>query len=591
MFSYPLDPQYLLKNKKKIKKSLASDGSKRVAKKVAILCGSTANDIKDLCEIFLLDNGIEPTFYMSEYDQYYQDAVFGNEEFDSFAPDIIFIHTTTRNIERYFPSALSKKEDCASLLEEAKKHFGVIWDKLSRFKCPIIQNNFELPRYRIMGNRDAFDDRGAVRFVNRMNEFIADHACENANFYVNDVAYVSARYGIDKWSDQSVWYMYKYALALDAIPDFAFNLANIIKSVFGKNKKALALDLDNTLWGGVVGDDGVENLALGEETADAQAYHDFQKYIKKVSETGVMLTVNSKNDMENAVAGLNHKDGYLKPDDFIIIKANWEPKNQNMVSLAKELNIGLDAFVFVDDNPAERAIVSSTTPAAVPEMESVETYIRTLDRNGYFETTSFSDDDLKRNDMYKQNVMREQEMASADNYEDFLRGLDMRAEIGPFIPVYIQRIAQLTNKSNQFNVTTRRYTASEIEETASDGKHITLYGKLVDRFGDNGVVSVVIGSINGKVLDVDLWIMSCRVLKRDMEFAMLDELVRRASEIGIEEIKGYYYPTAKNGMVRELFGTFGFERISLDDEGNSAWSLKTAGYKNQNRYIKKEEEK
>ena len=591
MFSYPLDSQYLLKNKKKLKKQLIADGSKRLHKKVAILCGSTANDIKDLCELFLLDKGIEPEFYLSEYDQYFQDAVFGNEEFDSFEPDIIVVHTTTRNIERYFPSVSSKKEECASLLDEAKKHFSLIWEKLSRFKCPVIQNNFELPRYRIMGNRDAFDDRGAVRFVNRMNEFISDHASETNNFYVNDVAYISARYGIDRWSDQSVWYMYKYALALDAIPDFSFNLANIIKSVFGKNKKALSLDLDNTLWGGIVGDDGAENLSLGEETAEGQAYHDFQKYIKKVSETGVMLTVNSKNDMENALSGLNHKDSYLKPEDFIIIKANWEPKNRNIVELAKELNIGLDAFVFVDDNPVERSIVSSTTPAEVPEMESVETYIRTLDRNGYFEITSFSDDDLKRNEMYKQNVMREQELASAENYEDFLHSLDMRAEIGPFIPVYIQRIAQLTNKSNQFNVTTRRYTASEIEETASDGKHITLYGKLVDRFGDNGVVSVVIGSINGNVLDVDLWIMSCRVLKRDMEFAMLDELVRRANEIGIEEIRGYYYPTPKNGMVKELFGTFGFERVSLDEEGNSVWSLKTEGYKNQNRYIKKEETK
>ncbi len=591
MFSYPLDPQYLLKNKRKLKKQLLSDGSKRVSKKVAILCGSTANDIKDLCELFLLDNGIQPEFYMSEYDQYFQDAVFGNEEFESFAPDIIFVHTTTRNIERYFPSAKSGKEECASLLNEAKNHFSLIWDKLTRFKCPVIQNNFELPRYRIMGNRDAFDDRGAVRFVNRMNEFIADHASENANFYVNDVAYVSARYGIDKWSDQSVWYMYKYALALDAIPDFAFNLANIIKSVFGKNKKAFALDLDNTLWGGIVGDDGVENLSLGEETADGQAYHDFQKYIKKVSETGVMLTINSKNDMENAIAGLNHKDSCLKPDDFIIIKANWEPKNQNMLALAKELNIGLDAFVFAGDNPVERSIVASSTTAAVPELESVETYITTLDRNGYFEITSFSDDDLHRNEMYKQNVMREQELASAENYEDFLLGLDMKAEIGAFIPVYIQRIAQLTNKSNQFNVTTRRYTASEIEETEADGKHITLYGKLVDRFGDNGVVSVVIGSINGKVLDVDLWIMSCRVLKRDMEFAMLDELVKRATEKGIEEIRGYYYPTAKNGMVKELFGTFGFDRVSLDDDGSSVWSLKTAGYKNQNRYIKKEDTK
>ncbi len=584
--SYPFDSGFLIKNKKKLKKQFLADGAKRTKKKIAFLCGSTADDIADLCGLFLLDGGIEPSFYISEYNQYWQDAVFGSERLDAFAPDIIYIHTTTRNIEKYFPSPADSREKCDILLAEAKEHYRVMWEKLQeRYRCPVIQNNFEYPRYRLMGNRDAFDYRGGVYFVNQMNAYIASRAADGDNFYINDAAYVSACYGLDKWSDQSAWYMYKYAMAVEAMPEFAFNLANIVKSVFGKSKKALALDLDNTLWGGVVGDDGVENLSLGEETAEAQGYLDFQKYLKKVRDTGVMLTVNSKNDYENAVAGLNHKDGELKPDDFIVIKANWEPKNQNIAAIAGELNIGVDAIVFVDDNPAERHIVASTLPVSTPEMEGVENYIRVLDRNGYFEKTSFSNEDLQRNEMYKANIRREKEQNAFGSYEDYLKSLEMTAEISNFIPTYIQRIAQLTNKSNQFNVTTRRYTATEIEEIAADGNFIALYGKLVDRFGDNGVVSVVIGRKEDDLLHMDLWIMSCRVLKRDMEFAMLDELVRRAAGQGINEIRGYYYPTAKNGMVRELFGALGFKRLSLDGEGNSVWSLKINNYKNQNRYI------
>jgi FkbH-like protein len=188
--------------------------------------------------------------------------------------------------------------------------------------------------------------------------------------------------------------------------------------------------------------------------------------------------------------------------------------------------------------------------------------------------------------MYKANILREEVLKSYTNYEDYLISLEMKGEIHNFIPVYIQRIAQLTNKSNQFNVTTKRYTASEIQAVAEDEGYITLYGKLEDKFGDNGVVSVVIGKIEGAKLHVDLWLMSCRVLKRDMEFAMLDELVRAARDKGIEEIYGYYYPTAKNGMVKELFGTLGFDKISVDEAGNSTWVLKTKGYNNQNRYIK-----
>ena len=576
---YPFDAAYIMKKRKSIKKSLLADGSARIKKNIAFLGGSTTDHIVNMTELFLLNNGIEPSFYQSEYAQYWQDAMFPPEELTEFKPDIIVVHTTNRNITAY-PQITDSRETVDKLLDSEFERFVKMWDALkSRFNCPIIQNNFELPLFRLMGNKDSSDYRGRERFIARLNEKFSDYADKTPNFYINDINFISASYGLAKWSDPLYWNMYKYALCFDAIPELAFNTSNIIKSVFGKNKKALALDLDNTLWGGVVGDDGVEHIQIGQETGVAQSYYEFQSYLKAQSALGVMLTVCSKNDEENAIAGLNHPEGVLKPDDFVLIKANWENKDRNIAETASTLNILPDSIVFVDDNPAERAIVTSQlSGVCAPVMDSVENYIRTLDRSGFFEVTNFSEDDLKRNDMYKANAERAAQQAAFENYSDYLLSLEMDATIDDFIPMYIQRITQLSNKSNQFNVTTKRYTTAEMEAVFASDEYIRLYGKLIDKFGDNGVVSVVIGKKNGKVLDMELWLMSCRVLKREMEFAMLDRLVERCKAAGIETIRGYYYPTAKNKMVKELYGTFGFEKIEEDEQGNTVWELPVAGY-------------
>ncbi len=583
---YPFDCEYIMKKRKSLKKTLLADGSKRIKKKIAVFGGSTTNDIVVYLELFLLDQGIEAEFYQSEYAQYWQDAMFPGEELLNFAPDIVFIHTTNRNIINY-PHTSDSREQVQQLLDNEYAKFEQMWGKISEtYHCPIIQNNFEMPFYRLMGNKDCSDYRGRENYLTRLNAKFYEYAEAHEGFYINDINYISACFGLSKWSDPSYWNMYKYAMCVDAIPEFSFNLANIIKSVFGKNKKALALDLDNTLWGGVVGDDGVDGIQIGQETGVSQTYYEFQSYIRSLKELGVILTVCSKNDHENAIAGLNHPEGALRPEDFIIIKANWENKDRNITEIASELNILPDSIVFVDDNPAERAIVSAQVAGVrAPVMDSVENYIMTIDRNGYFEVTNFSEDDLKRNEMYKANAQRAAQQATFADYKDYLLSLDMKAVIDDFIPVYLQRITQLTNKSNQFNVTTKRYTATEMEEVSESPDYIRLYGKLTDKFGDNGVVSVVIGRKDGDVLNMELWLMSCRVLKRDMELAMLDRLVERCRDQGIKTIKGYYYPTAKNNMVRELYGFFGFTKISEDENGNTVWELDVASYENRNHVI------
>ncbi len=585
---YPFDSDYILKKKKSLKRQLLEQDN-LIEKKVAILGGSTTNDIKLILELFLLNYGIKPIFYESEYNQFYQDAVFGNEELDNFKPDIIYIHTTNRNITKY-PNVSMETKEIDNMMEEEYYKFKTIWEKLSkRFNSVIIQNNFEYPYYRLLGNKDASSKYGRVNYITRLNMKFYEYAESNDNFYINDINYLSASYGLDKWTNEFYWHMYKYALEVRAIPTLAFNIAKIIKSIYGKNKKAFALDLDNTLWGGIVGDDGVENIAIGPEVPTGQVFSEFQSYLKSHKDLGVILNVVSKNEEENAIVGLNHEEGVLKPEDFVSIKANWNPKNVNIKELANELKLGEDSFVFVDDNPAERKIVEEyINGIAVPELDVPENYIRIIDKQGYFEVTTLSKEDKKKTKMYKENAKRTKKMKAFSNYEDYLNSLEMKAEIKSFIPLYTARISQLTNKSNQFNLTTKRYSQAEIEEVQKNDKYIDLYGKLEDTFGDNGIVSVVIGEKKEKELHIDLWIMSCRVLKRDMEFAMMDTLVKECKKQGIEQIYGYYYPTIKNKMVKDFYSLHGFEKINENEQGDTTWKIDVNKYKERNKVIKVE---
>jgi len=572
---YPFDAEEILKKKKSYKKQLLSQDRNWMDKKIAILGGQTTENIKLMLELFLLNNDIRPQFYESEYNKYYEDGMFPNPELEAFAPDIIYICTCIRNITD-LPVMSDEPAQVEDKLEQTFMRFTGLWNRIAdTYKCTVIQNDFELPYYRVLGNMDASDIHGRVNFVTRLNCKLYEYAAAHENFHICGVNYISAAYGLDKWSDPFFWHMYKYGMALSAIPYLAFNVANIIKSVYGKNKKALSLDLDNTLWGGIVGDDGADNIEIGMETPVTQTFSEFQSYLKQLGDRGIMLTVNSKNDEENALAGLNRPDSVLKPDDFAVIKANWEPKSSNLIKTAEEMNILPESFVFADDNPAERAIVEGQIPGiGVPLLERPEHYISAIDKTGYFEATTLSDDDIKRNEMYMQNAKRAKQRAAFENYEDYLISLEMQAEIRPFVPEYMSRIAQLTNKSNQFNLTTKRYTQSEIEEIAGDKEHITLYGKLVDKFGDNGVVSVVIGKKENDMLHIELWLMSCRVLKRDMEYAMMDRLIKLAKDRDITKLVGYYYPTAKNSMVRAFYETMGFVKTKEDDKGNTVWEYR-----------------
>ncbi|NLT09701.1 MAG: HAD-IIIC family phosphatase [Ruminococcus sp.] len=585
---FPFNGNDIMRRRKKLRKQLVSDGNIRIKKKIAVLGGSTTDHIISALELFLLNNGIEPEFYQSEFNKFYEDAVFGSEKLDSFRPDVIFIHTTSRNL-KYIPDRPDISEDeLKKRLDAELSYFRNIWSALEKkHSCPIIQNNFELPLFRQTGNYDGWGLSGHSSYISRMNLLFAYEAVRNNNLFINDINYLSAAAGLVTWHDPEAWYMYKYAMSTAVIPDLAYSVASIIKALFGRNKKVIALDLDNTLWGGVISEDGVGDIELGTETAVGMSFSEFQKFLKGYKDHGVLLTVCSKNDKENALAGLNHPDSILSPEDFVLIKANWENKDKNISDTANELGLLTDSFVFIDDNPAECAIVEEQLPeTTVLHLSSTAQTMYELSRSGYFEVISVSGEDIRRSEMYSANAKRTAQQKSFTDYADYLRSLDMKAIIGDFQPILLSRIAQLTNKSNQFNLTTKRYSEAEIKALSCSPGYIRLCGRLIDKFGDNGIVSVVIGRIEQDVLHIDLWLMSCRVLKRDMEFAMLDELVRICCEKGIRKIMGYYYRTPKNNMVAELYGRFGFARISVSENGDSVWVLDTKDYEDQNNVIK-----
>ena len=582
---WPLDTAWLTRNAKRLAREFKDKpGLKDI--RIAVLGGSTTNELVTYLELMLLERGFQPHFWQSEFGKYWEDAVLGNAELGEFRPDLVYIHTTVRDMQASVPPSATIQEALEAEAAEFAR-FEQIWASLQKmFPCTVIQNNFELPATRIFANHDVSLPAGMVSQIERLNSALADATRTRPWLILQDIHYLAAQVGLQSWHDPSRWFSYKLATTQLGSTTLAQSLSSLIGARFGQSKKVLVLDLDNTLWGGVIGDDGADHIVIGRETPQAEAYTAFQEYCQKLKDRGIVLAVCSKNNDAIAREGFDHPDSVLKVLDFASFKANWSPKHENLVEIAHELNLGLDSFVFVDDNPAERALVRAQLPmVAVPEVGSdVSGYIEIVDRQRYFETLSISSEDLKRSSQYVDNAKRNELRAGFENYDQYLLSLEMQAEAGPFGGPYMERIAQLTNKTNQFNLTTKRYSLSEITRIADDPAYVTLYIRLKDRFGDNGLISVLIGSKEGSYLDIDLWLMSCRVLKRDVELLALDVLARQAGKQGAQYLRGFYFRTPKNDMVSRHYEKLGFT-LTEEDPEHSIWLLDLSSYTERNRNI------
>jgi FkbH-like protein len=569
---YPIIPTDILKRRLTLKRGLLGQAN-LLPVRIAILGGSTASEVKIMLELFLLAQGFQPSIYESGYNRYTEDILFENRALWEFKPDVVYIHSTWINVSE-FPDMMDTEERVEQCVHNEVRRFETLWNKIhADLGALIVQNNFDLPMLRPLGNLEAFEVSGRINYLMMLNNEFANYARKHSYFVINDIHYLSAQIGLDAWHARTYWYNFHMAISPTATVVLAQNVSAIVKSAYGKSKKCLVLDLDNTLWGGVVGDDGVQNLVLGRDHPVGEAFLDFQRYVKDLQCRGIILAICSKNDIENAKDGFSHPDSVLKLDDFSAFKASWNSKSDSIREIAEELNVGLDSIVFVDDNPVERELVAAQLPdVATPDVGSdVARFAEILEAEHYFETYRLVQDDLNRTAYYQSNAKRSSYQSSFSDYREFLASLEMTSEIAPFCAVYIDRITQLINKTNQFNLTTKRYTNIEVEKIAHDHRYIALYGRLADKFGDYGLVSVLIGRIVKEALKIDLWIMSCRVFNREMELAMFDALIEACQNRKIRKIIGVYVSSKKNSIVADHYTKIGFTACEMRTGNSQYW--------------------
>jgi FkbH-like protein len=388
------------------------------------------------------------------------------------------------------------------------------------------------------------------------------------------------------WFDDRLWDLAKAFCALDHMPVLAQNMVDIALATRGRVAKCVVLDLDNTLWGGVIGDDGVDGIVLNAH-GDGEAFYRLQIYLKELLQRGILLAVCSKNEMSNALLPFEkHPDMVLKRSDITVFLANWSDKAENIRKARDILNIGLDSMVFLDDNPFERNLVRGVLPEViVPELpEDPADYVRAISELNLFETTTFSKEDVNRTELYRAEAERRDAQASFANADEFLRSLEMRMLVARFDSFHLPRIAQLIQRSNQFNLTTHRYSEADCEALMNDGEVLPLYAKLSDRLGDHGLIGVIVLVAENDELVIRDWLMSCRVLARGVEQTLMNMVVDEARKRKLSKVRGEYRKTAKNQMVEDFFARFGFIQTG-GDQNDALWTLSVSDYQFKETFI------
>jgi FkbH-like protein len=562
--------------------------------RLAVLGSSTLAQLHPAIRVAGLRRRMWVETYENDYGQYWQELSDPNSRLHRFKPNAVLFALDARHLAAGI-SAASSGADAEAALEAICERIRACWRlACENFRCPVI-HQLALPVHApLLGNNEHRLAGSRAEFVARLNAELRRRADEDRV----DVLALDARVahdGLHAWHNPELWHRAKQEVSPAAAPMYGELVMRLVAAQRGRSYKALVLDLDNTIWGGVVGDDGVEGLVLGQGTALGEAFVDFQDYARELSRRGVILAACSKNDEKNALEPFDrHPEMLLKRSDLASFVANWRDKPANLRAIAEELNIGLDSLVFVDDNPFERELVRRELPmVAVPEVSDDPTsYPRTFADAGYFEAVAITDEDRSRSGQYQRNHQRDALKASATDLDSYLRGLEMRLTWRRFDRVGLGRTVQLINKTNQFNLTTRRYTEPDILEIIGDEQVFGVQLRLVDRFGDNGVIAIVVGRLQDDAdLLVDTWLMSCRVLGRQVEPTTLNLVAALARELGARRLVGQYIPTAKNGMVRDHYAGLGFSAGCTGPDGSLLHVLDLADFVPRDTFIEVEEER
>lgn len=529
--------------------------------------------------------GLGIAVFDADYDQIDAQTMDAESELYGFAPDAVLIQMCTEKLYKAFCAA--SPESRASFAEDTYGRILATWKRINaNLRTTVLQCNFPLMDDGCFGQ---FGNKTAQSFLfqqRKLNCLLMQGCQEIKNVYLIDLDALQALVGREHFSDSKLYYIAKMPTCVDMLPAVAQKVVDMIRALRGAVKKCVVLDLDNTLWGGVIGDDGLNGIQVGE-LGTGQAFSELQTWLKELKNRGILLAVCSKNNDDTAREPfLKHPEMVLRLEDFSAFVANWEDKASNIRWIQKTLNIGMDSMVFLDDNPFERNLVRSMIPEiTVPELpEDPAAYLTCLKDLGLFETASYSAEDSGRTQQYRQQAERMAFEASFQSYDDYLQGLEMKAVAAPFDPFHYPRIAQLTQRSNQFNLRTVRYTEAQVEELAGDEGHICLYFTLKDKFGDHGLISVVIlDKQDPQTLFVSEWLMSCRVLKRGMEEFIADKILQTAADHGFQRVVGEYIPTAKNAMVRDLYEKMGFQPL-----GDNRFEARVSTFQFHKTYISEE---
>ncbi|MEQ8717550.1 MAG: HAD-IIIC family phosphatase [Acidimicrobiales bacterium] len=489
-------------------------------------------------------------------------------------PDVVVLvpHLGATSIDGF-------RDDHDEVVEAEVARWSSAWDRLREDRARhVVQVGFVPPDSDPFGHLAAGLPGSRLSMIRALNARLAV-AAAGADVACVDAASIAARLGRDGWFDPRWWFVAKHDPAIPAVPSLARSIAVVVAARLGLARKCLVTDLDGTLWGGSIGDDGLSEISLGG-TAEGEAHVELQRVMRDLRERGVILAVCSKNTDEIARSPfLEHPEMVLGIDDVAAFVANWDPKPVNLRRIADGLDIGLDSIAFLDDNPAEREAIRSELPEVDVIMLPPDPagYPAALSRYPRFETPAFSEEDRSRTEKYRARAAAEEARQSARSLEEFLVDLEMRATLGPIVGATEARVAQLLGKTNQWNMTTRRHSLDDVRRMATDPTWVTITGRLADRLADHGLVAVLLAREEGDTLDVDSFVMSCRVIGRRLEHALFDALVAEARRRSCRGVTATYVPTERNGLIADVYEELGLCRVARDEDGTTHWRLDVDG--------------
>ncbi len=531
---------------------------------LAILGNCATQHLAKAIKGYAYEEKIALTVFDADYNQIDAQVMDDSSELYQMTPDFTLFWLCTEKLYEAFCQSTNRSDFANQIIMYLEGY----WNRVNQqYKTTILQFNFTQIDDRIFGNYGNKTQDSFLFQIRKLNYLLMEKCTQYKNVFIIDIEYLQQIYGEDGIKENKMYYIAKMPLSTKILPEVAKQTIDVIKAMKGKMKKCVILDLDNTLWGGVIGDDGLENIQIGE-LGLGHAFSEFQMWLKELQKRGIILAVCSKNEEETAKEPfLKHPEMVLHMEDIAMFVANWEDKASNIKRIQDTLNIGMDSIVFLDDNPFERNLVKSMIPdITVPNLpEDPSQYLNYVKSLNLFETSAYSETDKNRTKQYQEEMGRVNLQKQFSSYSEYLESLEMVAEAKPFDKFHFSRIAQLTQRSNQFNLRTIRYTEQEIEQLAKEKEYLTLYFTLKDKFGDYGLISVVIMDKQPEnTLFISEWVMSCRVLKRSMEEFILDEIIRTAEEHGFDKVTGEYIRTPKNNMVSELYKKMGFQEVSKD---------------------------